>query len=268
VPAGKTAKSRLNAITVDAQDNVWFADDGPNGRVVKYEPKTGAFTDYLMPEYRFLVPPEMGWARIQALRVTKDAVWADGIASSRVLKLDLASNKIIDYSVPKGSLPFGFAVTGNNAWYSSENSSEVVKVDGHSGLLTKYYVPNIQEKERTDLHGLAADKDGNLWVVATEKGKLLKLDAGTGHFADFTPPSADPGPFTIDVDFKQNVVWFSEAYTDRIARFDPRNGSFVEYSQPSADEDVRRIEVDRSRPNRVWWAGHRAGKIGYIDVLE
>ena len=253
---------------MDAQDNVWFADDGPNGRIVKYEPKTGEFTDYLMPEYRFLVPPEMGWARVETLRVTNGAVWAANIAASRVLKLDLASRKIIDYSVPKGSLPFGLAVTGNNAWYSSENSSEVVKVDGRSGLLTKYYVPNIQEKERTDLRGLVSDKDGNLWVVATEKGKLLKLDAGTGHFADFTPPSADSGPYAMDVDTKQDVVWFSEAYTDRIARFDPRNGGMVEYSQPSADEDVRRIEVDRSRPNRVWWAGHRAGKIGYIDVLE
>jgi len=268
VPPGKNSSVQLDAITIDSQDQIWFADDGPNGRILRYEPKSKEFTSYLMPEYRFLVPPDIGWARIRTLRVSNGNVWAAGITSSRILKLDIASRKIIDYSVPKGSLPFGLAVGNNAVWYSSLNSSQVVKVDTRSGLLTKYYVPNIQEKERTDLRGLVADADGSLWVVATEKGKLLKLDPGNGHFTEFSPPTEDSGPYAIDVDTKKNVVWFSQAYTDRIARFDPRTSSFVEYSHPSADSDVRRIEVDRSHPNRVWWSGNRTGKIGYIETVE
>jgi streptogramin lyase len=142
-----------------------------------------------------------------------------------------------------------------------------MRLDPATAKITKYYVP-IEEKERTDLRGMAADSEGNLWVVATEKGKLLKLDSHNGHFTEYSIPTDDSGPYALDVDSKRNLVWFSEAFTDRIARFDPRTASFVEFPSPSADSDVRRIEVDRSRPNRVWWAGSRTGKIGYIEVKE
>jgi virginiamycin B lyase len=269
VPPGKNPKIQLNAVTVDSHDQVWVADDGPNGRILQYDPKGKEFTSYLMPEYRFMVPPNIGWARTQTLRVTNGNVWAAGITSSRILKLDINSRKIIDYSVPKGSLPFGLVVAEDNSpWFTSLNSSQVIRVDSRTGMLTKYYVPNIQEKERTDLRGLAADADGNMWVVATEKGKLLKLDSRSGHFTEFSPPTEDAGPYSVDVDTKRNFIWFSEAYTDRIARFDPRTNTFVEFPHPSADSDVRRIEVDRSHPNRVWWAGNRSGKVGYIETLE
>jgi streptogramin lyase len=142
-----------------------------------------------------------------------------------------------------------------------------VKLEASSGKLTKYYVP-LEEKERADLRGMASDAEGNLWIGASEIGKLLKLDSHSGHYSEYTPPTQDAGPFAVDVDTKRNLIWFSEAFTDRIARFDPRTGAFVEFSSPSADADVERIEVDRTRPNRVWWAGNRTGKIGYIETVE
>ena len=268
VPPGKNPKSRLNAIMVDSRDQVWFADDGPNGRILQYDPKGQEFTSFPMPEYRFPVPPDMGWARTQTLRESNGNVWAVGIAANRILKLDFSTRKIIEYSVPKGSLPFGLVVgQDNSVWISSVITSQVMRLDPATAKITKYYVP-IEEKERTDLRGMAADSEGNLWVVATEKGKLLKLDSHNGHFTEYSIPTEDSGPYAVDVDSKRNLVWFSEAFTDRIARFDPRTGSFVEFPLPSADSDVRRLEVDRSHPNRVWWAGNRTGKIGYIEVKE
>jgi streptogramin lyase len=118
------------------------------------------------------------------------------------------------------------------------------------------------------LRGLAADAEGNLWAAATETGKLLKLDYHTGYFTEYAPPTEDAGLFAVDVDSKRNLIWFSEIYSDKIGRFDPRTNSFVEFPLPSADSDVRRIEVDRSHPNRVWWSGNHRDKIGYIDAIE
>ena len=63
-------------------------------------------------------------------------------------------------------------------------------------------------------------------------------------------------------------MWFSEIFTDRIARFDTTSKSFVEYSLPSADMDVRHVEVDRTHAGRIWWAGTRSGKIGYLEVTQ
>ena len=115
---------------------------------------------------------------------------------------------------------------------------------------------------------MAADAEGNLWVGATEAGKLIKVDYRNGNFTEFSLPSPDSGPYSVDVDTKQNLVWISESFSDKIARFDPRTNTFVELPVPSADSDLRRIELDPTNPNRVWWAGGQAGKIGYIQVIE
>jgi streptogramin lyase len=267
-PSGKSAKVQTNAVEVDLQDQVWFADDGPNGRILQYNPKSREFNSYLMPEYRFLVPPDIGWARIQRLRFSEGSVWALGLTSNRILRLDLMNRRVVDYSIPKGSVPLGLEVLRDGSvWYSSKITSEVVKLDPASGLLTKYYLP-LEEKERSDMRGMAADADGNLWVGASEIGKLIKLDTHTGHFSEFATPTPDSGPYAVDVDKTRNLVWVSEAFTDRIARYDPRTGSFVEFSHASADQTVKRIEVDRSRPNRVWWAGSYTGKIGYFETID
>ena len=115
---------------------------------------------------------------------------------------------------------------------------------------------------------MSADGQGNLWVAATESGKLIKVDYRSGNIREYTPPTEYSGPYSVDADTKGNLIWFSQIFSDRIGRFDPAGNSFVEFPLASSDSDVRRIEVDRSRPNRVWWSGTQADKIGYIEVLE
>ena len=264
IPPGKDAKLQLNAVAVDPQDHVWFADDGPNARILQYDPKSKDFTSYPIPSYRWAVP-DSGQARIATLRFFNGNVWATRLTAQRILKLDPSTKKITEYPIPRGSSPYGLAVNGaDTLWFSAEVGNVVVKLNPITGELTPHDVPT----ERSDLRGMSADAEGNLWTAATEIGKLVKVDGHTGKATEFAPPTADSGPYSVDVDTKRNLVWFNEIFSDRIGRFDPANNSFVEFPQPSADLDVRRIEIDRSYPNRVWWAGTRAGKIGYIEVTE
>jgi streptogramin lyase len=263
-PAGKDPKFQLNAVAVDPQDQVWFVDDGPNARILQFNPKSKEFSSYPIPEYRWAVP-DAGRSRIAALRFSNGNVWGSRLTAQKILKLDPRTKKIIEYPIPRGSDPFGLAVTAKDiVWFAAEVGNVVVRLDSLTGELVPHDVPT----DRSDLHGMGMDAEGNLWVAATEAGKLVKVDAQTGKAVEFTPPLADAGPYSVDVDTKRNLIWFNEAFTDRIARFDPSNNTFVEFPLPSADLDVRRIEVDRSHPNRVWWSGARAGKIGYIEVLQ
>ena len=114
---------------------------------------------------------------------------------------------------------------------------------------------------------MEADGDGNIWVAGMEAGKLLKVDYRTGEVTEYTPPTKDSGPQSVDVDRKRNLIWFNERYADKIARFDPRTNTFVEFPLPNADSDGRRVRLDPTNPNRVWWDA-RIGKIGYIEVIE
>jgi hypothetical protein len=36
----------------------------------------------------------------------------------------------------------------------------------------------------------------------------------------------------------------------------------------TAEEDHRRIEIDPSNPNRIWWSGNVSGRMGYIELLD
>jgi virginiamycin B lyase len=263
-PPGKSSKPQLTSIAVDAQDQVWIADDGPNARILKYSANKPGFNSYSIPEYRWPVP-DIGAARIATLRFFGGSVWGTRLTAQRILKLDPSSGKIAEYPVPRGSSPFGLVASGNNSvWYSAEVGNVVVKLNPETGELIPHDVPT----EKSDLRGLSMDAQGNLWVAATEPGKLVKVDGATGKATEYGPPTADSGPYSVDVDTKRNLVWFSETFSDKIGRFDPSNSSFVEFYLPSADMDVRCIQVDRSHPNRVWWSGARSGKIGYVEVIE
>ena len=263
-PAGRSSEFRLDALAVDPQDRIWFADDGPNARILQFNPGTKEFATYTLPPYQFAVPDE-GWARIGAIRFLNGHVWATGITSQRILRLDPGTRKFLSYSVPRGAAPNGLAVGGDNMpWYAARVANVVVKLEPDTARQTRHDSPTL----RSDPRGLAADGEGHLWAAATESGKILKVDYRTGAVTEYAPPTGDSGPYAIDVDTKGNLVWFSEIYADRIGRFDPASNTFVEFPHPIADADVRRIEIDRSHPNRVWWASARGDKVGYIEVVE
>ena len=264
LPQGKNPQARVNAVAVDPKDQVWFVDDGQNGRILQYHPESGMFDSYAIPEFRWPIS-DGGWARIATLRFLDGMVWGAAETSDRVLKLNPANGKVTDYSVPRGSAPFGLAVGPNKTvWYAGLIGNSIVRVEPKTGRLEPHNVPT----DRSELKALAADSKLNLWAAATESGKLVRVDNETGDVVEIAPPTENSGPFALDVDTTRDLVWFSEVFSDRIARFDPAKNDFVEFPHPSADSDVRRIEVDRSRPNRVWWVGARGDKFGYIEVME
>ena len=260
-PSGKFP-SRLNAVAVDPQGHVWAMDNGFNTRMVHFNPNSREFNTYDIPPPP---PPSSGRSGINTIRFLDGNVWGTGITSSRIVKLDPSTRKVTEYPVPKGSHPYGMAIGGENTiWYAAQYFDEVVRLDPSTGKLARYKVPT----PRSDLRRMATDAEGNLWVGAHEAGKVMKVDYRTGEVTEYPTPTEDSGPYSVDVDAKRNLIWTGEHYADKIGRFEPRTNSFVEFPLPNAGSDMRRIEIDRSHPNRVWWSGSGADKIGYIEVIE
>jgi len=50
-------------------------------------------------------------------------------------------------------------------------------------------------------------------------------------------------------------------------RFDPATETWTEFSLPIVESDARRIELDPTNPNRIWWSGDTSTHLGYIEVL-
>jgi len=56
---------------------------------------------------------------------------------------------------------------------------------------------------------------------------------------------------------------------DIIARYNPRTGEWLMLPLPQSETDARRIEVDQSNPNRVWWSSTaNFARMGFVELLQ
>jgi streptogramin lyase len=83
----------------------------------------------------------------------------------------------------------------------------------------------------------------------------------------FSPPTANAGTYSVVVDKKNDLIWMSEHKVDKIARFNPKTEEWVEFPLAEAESDARRIDIDPTNPNRIYWAGNIPGRMGFIEVL-
>ena len=246
-------------IGVDPRDHVWILDNGlrPKAELLEYDPKTEEFNIYEIP-----APPVFGYAPLNTLRFLDGDVWGPGNVSNRIVKLDPSTGEVSLYPVPKGSHPYGIDVGPDKmVYYVAMYDDEVVRLDPKTGQLTPFRVPT----RKSGLRRMGADAEGNLWVGAQNIDKLVKVDPRTGEATEYTVPTKYSGVYTADVDKEHNLIWFVEREADRIGRFDPASNTFVEFPLVTAGTESRRIPVDKSNPNRIWFTGRR---IGYIEVVE
>jgi streptogramin lyase len=112
-----------------------------------------------------------------------------------------------------------------------------------------------------------SDANGDLWVALWQAGKLMKIDHKTREMKIFSPPTANAGAYSVVVDKKNDVIWMSEHKVDKIARFNPKTEEWVEFPLPEAQSDPRRIDIDPNNPNRIYFSGNTAGRVGFVEML-
>jgi virginiamycin B lyase len=161
--------------------------------------------------------------------------------------------------------PYGMAISGDGkVWFIENAMNKLGRIDPATGKIDEFDIP---VKDAVARKG-GMDSSGNVWVGLHGAGKLMKVDYKTTQMTVFTPPTGNAGVYSVQGDPKSPLVWFSEQHVDKIARFDPQTETFTEFQLPSAESDPRRIEIDPSNPNRIWWSGTLSGKVGYIELLK
>lgn len=262
-PAG-AAKTRLSSsIARGPGDLVWIQDVGHNRRWLSYDTRTGKFTVYPIPD------SIKGSVSTNTMILDrKGRVW--GAGAMYVLGLDPATGKFVAYDIPyavktkKGVNGYGEAVSGDGrVWFAERDVSRIGRLDPDSGKIDEFEPPIPNSIPRR----MGSDSQGNIWVGLHQTGQLMKIDYETTKMTLYNPPTANSAPYDAVGDPKTGVVWFSEQAADKIARFDPKTNVFIEFSVPRAESDMRRIELDPTNPNRVWWGGDTSNHIGYIEYL-
>ena len=266
-PPAKSSNVQLNAIWAEPNNKLWFIDVGPNRRWYTYDTKTSEFNIYEMS-----TKLRSGGAGGNTMRVHPNGtVWFNAIGNNTVMRLDPKTKEFTGFEVPAGvaagrsASPYGMAIAGDGKiWIALNSMSKMGRVDPVTGRIEEFDLPVQNALPRKG----GPDRDGNVWFGLHGANHIVKIDSGTAKMSLYTPPTPDSGPYAASVDLKNNLVWVAQQQADKIARFDPRTETWIEFALANAEEDHRRLEVDQSNPNRVWWSGNNSNRIGYIELLN
>ena len=264
-PPGPAAKDRqsLGNPQIDSKGILWVAD-GPNSRWLSYDTNTDRFLAFAFPRGK-------GNAGGNSMALHPDGtIWATGGGKeARQLYPEKAEFKF--YEAPAAAKThrnpgaYGLAIAGDQSvWFAEDETDLMARVDPVTGKVDEYKIPSQGHAYPRRMN---SDANGHLWVALWNAGKLMKVDHKTKEMTLYTPPTATGGHYSVVVDKKQGYVWVSEHQVDKIARFDPRTEEWVEFPLAQAESDPRRIDIDPTNPNRIFFSGNTPGRVGFVEVL-
>jgi streptogramin lyase len=263
-PPGPAPKDRqsLGNPQIDSKGILWVAD-GPNARWLSYDTNTDRFLAFAFPRGK-------GNAGGNSMALHPDGtVWATGGGKeARQLLPEKVEFKF--YEAPSAKThrnpgAYGIAIAGDQSvWFAQDETDLMTRIDPVTGKVDEYKIPYDGHAYPRRMN---SDANGDLWVALWNAGKLMKVDHKTKQMTLYTPPTTTGGHYSVIVDKQQGYIWVSEHQVDKIARFDPKTEEWVEFPLPEAESDPRRIDIDPTNPNRIFFSGNIPGRVGFVEVL-
>ena len=98
--------------------------------------------------------------------------------------------------------------------------------------------------------GLAAGPDGAVWVAATGRNEIYRIDAVTLTPTVFEIPDEDARPRRVGIT-SDGRIWYTDFDRGRLGRLTPDNGEFLEWPMPGGGDSAPfALAVDRD--DRLW----------------
>jgi virginiamycin B lyase len=266
-PPGPRKVGTLNHMgppTRGAGDSIWVAEVGANRRWLQFDTKYQEFTTFQAPaEFK-------GIMNGNSMRVDPNGKMVWSTANTRIVGLNLETKQFVAYDIPhwvetkQNPGAYGIDVAGDGrVWFVEREANKIGRLDPATGKIDEFKTPGVDVPRR-----MGADWDGNIWVGFHETGKLVKIDQKTGEMKAYEPPTPNSGTYLAVPDARRHVIWVTEQTADKIARFDPKTEKWTEFALPIVESDARRIELDPTNPNRIWWSGDTSSHLGYIELLD
>jgi streptogramin lyase len=264
MPPGSAPPGRqsLGNPQIDSKGILWV-NDGPNQRWLSYDTNSGKFLAFNWPKGH-------GNAGGNSMALHPDGtIWATG-GNKEVRMLDPSTAEFKFFEAPSaktGKLPgsYGLAVAGDGAvWWAEPLADLMARVDPVTGQVDELKIPDAGRSYPRRMNN---DANGDIWVANWMSGKLMKIDHKTRTMTLYEPPTQTSGHYSVVADKKNGFIWSSEHQVDMISRLNPRTQEWVEFPLDQAENDARRIEIDPTNPNRIFFSGHSSGRVGFLELL-
>jgi streptogramin lyase len=256
--------NHMGAPARGAGDSIWMSEIGTNRRWLQFDTKNMEWAVYPVPA-DFKGPISGNTMRVDP---NGKMVWST--AGTRIVGLNIQTKEFTGYDIPHWvktkQYPGAYGIdvaTDGKVWFAEREAQKLGRLDPVSGQIDEYPTPGIDVPRR-----MGADWEGNVWVGFHETSRLAKVDSKYGTMTFHKPPTDNSGTYLAVPDPRTKAIWVTEQTADKIARFDPKTEKWTEFSLPIIESDARRIELDPTNPNRIWWSGDTSSHLGYIELLD
>jgi virginiamycin B lyase len=256
--------NHMGAPARGANDSIWVSEIGTNRRWLQFDTKYQEFTSYPVPA-DFKGPINGNFMRADP---NGKMIWST--ANTRIVGLNIETKQFVAYDIPhwvetkQNPGAYGLDVAGDGkVWFAEREANKIGRLDPATGKIDEFKTPGVDVPRR-----MGADWEGNIWVGFHETSQLVKIDQKTGKMTYYQPPTPNSGTYHPVADPIHKVIWVTEQTADKIARFDPKTETWTEFSLPIIESDARRIDIDPTNPNRIWWSGDTSSHLGYIELLD
>ncbi len=267
----------IQDVQFDAEGNVWGTDRSSPRRLVKLDPRTGAWREWITPHPK---------SDIHELIIGRDGtVWlpehAEGNDERNYLVgfnpktehwdhvIDLDPDDVIRNS-PKWADSISID-SKNNLYVNWIMGGALTKIDGVTKKVVKVFpLPTSGAVP----YGSVIDSKDNVFLAMWAKGTLVKFDTTSNTWTEFTPPTFPSEARRLKVDEKDNVwigLWSAGSKrAGRLDMLDQTTGRFKEY--PIPEQVAEPYDVAPDRTGNIWFADSpqpdRSAALGKLDLAS
>ncbi|BFM14677.1 hypothetical protein R50073_08600 [Maricurvus nonylphenolicus] len=220
-------------------DGIIFASSNKGG-VVKLDPKTGEYTDYIAP-----TPGGKPYG-VAADRLGN--MWMLNLGNDRIMWVDGKTGEIEEIKFPP--------VAG-----ISEKDLNIAKTVNPNGADGNAAPIHLRGPRRA-----GGDPKGDyIWIALYWSGEIARINIHTKDIKIYPVPSRYSHPYDIQVD-KNQMVWTCQHNGDRLSKFNPETEEFTEYPLPSIGHECRHLSVDNSTEiPTIWIAYSGSAKVARVQ---
>ena len=285
-------------IDFDGKGNVWVADRGDPGSIVRIDPRTGSFKDNMgyggghgiavdttdgsvWFSSMFRLDPESGLtdtydvAAELPLRAnthifdSKGDLWMSSLAAGVLSKWDRETDTVVYWDVPiLRSRPYGIIVDHNDkVWFAEYHNSGIARFDPDTETFTHY---QLTDHLPTNMRRPGVDSKNHIWLATwgskgMQNGALYGLNPETGEVIERKVEIPYANPYTVESDEYDNIWIGTDNY---LVKYDQKADTMTRYPV-TVRTDMPKITI--ARDSAIWFtprnAGHSGGYGGSASVL-
>ena len=246
-----------HGLIADRDGNIWYTAQLA-GFVGKLNPKTGAQTQYRMPDPAARDPHTPIFDQ-------QGSLWFTLQMSDMVGRILPSTGDVKVVRVPTASSqPYGIKIDSRGVpWFVELTAGRVGRIDPATMAIREYPLPNAGSMPRR----IAITDDDVIWYTDYGRGYLGRLDPKTGQTTEFATPSGagpDAQPYAITTVGK--IVWYIESGVtpNMLVRFDPATNTLQSWPIPSGGGVVRHMVT--AADGSLWLACSGVDRIAHVQV--